>query len=90
VVRLDGTVEDVTEQHRLVTGPAGRPPEASWQVIQSSEAGAQQHLLVRLDPSADPQLAGWQARTVGVEELALAYLREAPAVPALAQMGASR
>ena len=90
VVRLDGTVDELTDRHRLMTGPAGRPADATWQVIQSSEAGAQQHLLVRVDPAHDPEPAGWQARTVGVEELALAYLRDDPITPVLAQVGAGR
>jgi ABC-2 type transport system ATP-binding protein len=76
VVRLDGPVDDLTAQHRLMTGPAGLPPDPSWEIVWSSETGAQQHLLVRLDPSSPPTQGPWEARTVGVEELALAYLRD--------------
>jgi hypothetical protein len=73
-----------------MTGPAGRPADAAWQVIQSSEAGAQQHLLVHLRSGADDEPAGWQARTVGLEELALAYLRDDPVAPQLAHVGGER
>jgi ABC-2 type transport system ATP-binding protein len=90
VVRLDGVVDDLTGQHRLMTGPAGRPADPTWQVIHSSEAGAQQHLLVRLERPDDPEPPGWQARTVGVEELALGYLRDVPSPPALVTSGAQR
>ena len=76
VVRLGGTVDDVVAQHMLVTGPAGRPSDPRWQVLESSVAGSQQHLLVRLHAPTDLVPDGWEARTVGVEELALAYLRE--------------
>ena len=77
-VRLDGTVDDLAARHRLVTGPAGQAPDPGWRVIQASQAGAQEHLLVRLDGTTRPEASGWDARTVGVEELALAYLRETP------------
>ena len=76
VVRLGGTVDDVVAQHMLVTGPAGRPSDPRWQVLESSVAGSQQHLLVRLHAPTDLVPDGWEARTVGVDELALAYLRE--------------
>ncbi len=54
LVRLDGTIDDLTARHRLMTGPAGRPAGPAWDVIQSSAAGSQQHLLVRLDAPTDP------------------------------------
>ena len=39
-------------------------------------AAAQAHLLVRTNGRADPVPQGWEAHPVGLEELALAYLRE--------------
>jgi ABC-2 type transport system ATP-binding protein len=90
VVRLDGPVDDLTVRHRVLTGPAGRPPDPSWRVVQSSSAGSQQHLLVRLEPGAALEPDGWQARTVGVEELALAYLRETASAPEPATVEAAR
>jgi ABC-2 type transport system ATP-binding protein len=90
VVRLDGPVDELTARHRVLTGPAGRPPDTGWQVVQSSAAGAQQHLLVRLDPAAAFEPDGWQARTVGVEELALAYLRDTSAAHEPTKVEAAR
>jgi ABC-2 type transport system ATP-binding protein len=89
-VRLDGTVDDLTARHRLVTGPAQQPVDPTWTVIQSSRAGAQQHLLVRLGHGAQLESAGWQARTVGVEELALAYLRHTVTATELTPVGSSK
>jgi ABC-2 type transport system ATP-binding protein len=89
-VRLDGTVDDLTARHRLVTGPARQPVDPTWTVIQSSRAGAQQHLLVRLGHGAQLESAGWQARTVGVEELALAYLRDTVTATELTPVGSSK
>jgi ABC-2 type transport system ATP-binding protein len=86
---LAGTVEDVLAGHRLVSGPAGGPT-AGGEVIESQTAGAQIHQLVRL-PSADAPLPpSCESRTVGIEELTLAYLRESatPQIPTLS--GASR
>ncbi len=86
VVRLDGSVDDLTAQHRLLTGPAGQRVDPRWRVVQASQAGAQQHLLVHLSPDTDPDLTGWHVRSVGIEELSLAYLRDhavvdSPATP---------
>jgi ABC-2 type transport system ATP-binding protein len=77
-VRIDGLVDDLLQQHLLVTGPANTPADPRWQILESREAGAQQILLVRVDAPGAPLPDTWEARPVGVEELALAYLREAP------------
>ena len=90
IVRLDGPVDDVAAQHRLVTGPIGRPVDPLWRVLESREAGSQQHLLVRLQAPADPVPEGWESRRVGVEELSLAYLRESSTATDLVSMEAFR
>jgi ABC-2 type transport system ATP-binding protein len=90
VVRLGGTVDDLLAQHRLVTGPVGQPNDSRWQVLDSTFAGSQQHLLVRLHAPTDPVPEGWEARPVGVEELALAYLRESSTHTRPIAMEASR
>jgi ABC-2 type transport system ATP-binding protein len=89
-VRLSGTVDDLTSRHRLLTGPTDWAADPGWHVVQSGHGSAQQHLLVRLDGGRDPEPAGWQARTVGLEELSLAYLRDEPVGPVMAQVGAGR
>ena len=90
LVRLDGPVDDLTARHRVVTGPVGQSFPAGWTAIGSTQAGVQQHLLVRVDSAVDPQPPGWEARTVGVEELAMAYLRDATTLPHLAAVEAVR
>ena len=90
LVRLDGTIDDLTARHRLMTGPPGRSPDPAWHVIQATGAGSQQHLLVRLDANTDPDPARWQTQTVGVEELALAYLRDSRTPVTLTPLEATR
>ncbi len=75
-VQVAGEVEDLLASHRMLTGPAadaGRYAERPVVHLQRGEAQA--HLLVRATPH-DPVPPGWEAHPVGLEELALAYLRE--------------
>jgi hypothetical protein len=53
-------------------------------------AGSQQHQLVRLHAPTDLVPDRWEARTVGVEELALAYLRESSIPTNLTPVEATR
>jgi ABC-2 type transport system ATP-binding protein len=75
-VRLDGAVDDLLAVHRLVTtrsGPVSHLP--GWKVVESNAAGAQTQQLVRLGSPETALPAGCDARSVGIEELAMAYLR---------------
>jgi len=75
-VRLDGPIDDLLAVHRLVTtrsGPVSESPD--WEVVESSAAGAQTQQLVRLGSPWSVQSAGGDTRSVGIEELAMAYLR---------------
>ncbi len=75
-VQVAGEVDDLLASHRILTGPAAeadRRPE--WPVVHARRAAAQAHLLVRAT-AEDPVPPGWEAHPVGMEELALAYLRE--------------
>ena len=75
-VRVDDTVENLLAAHRLLTAPAMERLPREWEVIESTTTGSQSHLLVRLaSPDAALPLA-CESRPVGIEELALAYLRE--------------
>ena len=84
-VRLEGPVDDLLAVHRLVatrSGPVSMKP--GWQVVESSVAGAQTQQLVRLGSPDSVLPAGCDARAVGVEELAMAYLRtNSPTTPVL-------
>ena len=75
-VQVAGEVDDLLASHRVLTGPAaeaGRYTERP--VVHVRRGEAQAHLLIRADAD-DPVPPGWEAYPVGLEELALAYLRE--------------
>jgi ABC-2 type transport system ATP-binding protein len=75
-VQVAGEVDDLLASHRVLTGPAveaGRYTERP--VVHVRRGQAQAHLLIRGDAD-DPVPPGWEAHPVGLEELALAYLRE--------------
>ncbi len=75
-VQVAGEVDDLLASHRLLTGPAAEADRyAERPVVHARRAEALSHLLVRAGPD-DPVPPGWEAHPVGLEELALAYLRE--------------
>jgi ABC-2 type transport system ATP-binding protein len=75
-VQVSGEVDDLLASHRILTGPAAEADRyAQGPVVHVRRAAAHAHLVVRA--AADhPVPAGWEAYPVGLEELALAYLRE--------------
>jgi ABC-2 type transport system ATP-binding protein len=81
-VQVAGEVDDLLASHRMLTGPAAEAGRyAGRPVVHLSRGAVQAHLLVRATVD-DPVPPGWEAHPVGLEELALAYLRE-PAAAAL-------
>ena len=81
-VQVAGEVGDLLASHRMLTGPAADADRyAGRPVVGMRRGAAQAHLLVRASAD-DPVPPGWEAHPVGLEELALAYLRE-PAAAAL-------
>jgi ABC-2 type transport system ATP-binding protein len=75
-VQVAGEVEDLLASHRMLTGPAAEAGRyAGRPVVHLRRGEAQAHLLVRATAD-DPVPPGWEAHPVGLEELALAYLRE--------------
>jgi ABC-2 type transport system ATP-binding protein len=82
-VQLAGEVDDLLASHRMLTGPAAEVDRHAERlcVVHTRRGEAQAHLLVRA-AAEDPVPPGWEAHPVGLEELALAYLRE-PAAAAL-------
>jgi ABC-2 type transport system ATP-binding protein len=79
-VQVVGEVDDLLASHRVLTGPAGEADRYTERpVVHVSRAEAQAHLLVRATAD-DPVPPGWEAHPVGLEELALAYLREPVAI----------
>jgi ABC-2 type transport system ATP-binding protein len=90
-VQVAGEVDDLLASHRMLTGPAAEADEyAARPVVHVRRAEAQAHLLVRATGD-DPVPPGWEAHPVGLEELALAYLREpgAAALPGPARCRAA-
>jgi ABC-2 type transport system ATP-binding protein len=88
-VRVDDTVENLLADHRLVTGPTTAPLPAGGEVIESTTTGSRTHRLVRLTSPHTALPPGCESRPVGIEELALAYLRDsaAPKLPTLTGAG---
>ena len=90
-VRVNDEVENLLACHRLVTAAApDRLTGIDGEVIESSTLGAQTHQLIRLsalDTALPPEC---EARPVGLEELALAYLRETAAPSRLSPIGVTR
>ena len=75
-VQVAGEVEDLLVGHRVLTGPAAEADRYTGRpVVHVRRGEAQAHLLVRAGPD-DTVPPGWEAHPVGLEELALAYLRE--------------
>jgi ABC-2 type transport system ATP-binding protein len=75
-VQVAGEVDDLLANHRVLTGPAAAADKyAERPVVHVRRGEAQAHLLVRA-AADDPVPPGWEAHPVGLEELALAYLRE--------------
>src|SRR6266702_3142841 len=75
-VQMAGEVDGLLASHRVLTGPAAEAgAQAGRPVVHARRAGDRAHLLVRAT-AGDPVPPGWEAHPVGLEELALAYLRE--------------
>ena len=76
-VQVAGEVDDLLARHRVLTGPAVQADRCAERltVVHARRGEAQAHLLVRTG-GADTVPDGWESHSVGLEELALAYLRE--------------
>jgi len=75
-VQVAGDVEDLLATHRMLTGPAAEADRYTGRpVVHARRAEVQAHLLVRA-AADDPVPPRWEAHPVGLEELAMAYLRE--------------
>ncbi len=91
-VQMAGEVDALLASHRVLTGPAAEADRYTERpVVHARRAETQAHLLVRAGAD-DPVPPGWEAHSVGLEELALAYLREpgAAALPGPALPGTVR
>jgi ABC-2 type transport system ATP-binding protein len=87
-VQVAGEIDDLLAGHRMLTGPVAEADDYRLApVVHVRRAGAQAHLLVRAG-AQDPVPARFEAHPVGLEELALAYLRQpdASALPGPARL----
>jgi ABC-2 type transport system ATP-binding protein len=76
-IQVAGPVEELLATHHLLSGPRRDPATlpAGQQVISASHTDRQTTLLVRTsDPVLDP---AWTVSEVGLEDLVLAYLKQA-------------
>jgi ABC-2 type transport system ATP-binding protein len=80
-VQVAGEVEDLLATHRMLAGPASEAERYAqqWNLVHASSAASLVRLLVRYDDDSHPVPPGWEARTVTLEELTMAYLRESGA-----------
>ena len=75
-VQVAGEADDLLAGHRVLTGPTAEAATyAERPVVHVRRGEAQTHLLVRTTID-DPVPPGWETHPVGLEDLALAYLRE--------------
>ena len=81
-VQVAGEVDDLLATHRLLSGPASEAERYAheFDVVHASRAASQAHLLVRCKETSGLLPSGWEAHSVTLEELALAYLAN-PAPP---------
>jgi ABC-2 type transport system ATP-binding protein len=77
-VQVAGQADDLLARHRVLTGPAAEADRYAERlnIVHARRGGAQAHLLIRMNTSADPVPSGWEAHPVSLEELVLAYLHE--------------
>jgi ABC-2 type transport system ATP-binding protein len=76
-VRVAGPVDELVATHHLLTGPRRDPATlpAGQQVISASHTDRQTTLLIRTsEPVLDP---AWTVSEVALEDLVLAYMRQA-------------
>jgi ABC-2 type transport system ATP-binding protein len=89
-VQVAGEVDDLLTSHWMLTGPARETGKLAdlMCVLQSRQADAQAHLVVRTTKPAESVPPGWEARPVTLQELVLAYLRQpgAAALPGPTQV----
>jgi ABC-2 type transport system ATP-binding protein len=80
-VQVAGEADDLLAGHRILSGPTAEAATYTERpVVHMRRGEAQTHLLVRT-AADDPVPPGWETHPVGLEDLALAYLREPETAP---------
>ena len=77
-VQVAGEVDDLLARHRVLTGPAAEAERFTERpgVVHAWYDEGRAHVLVKTNGSTEPVPPGWEMHPVGLEELALAYLRD--------------
>ncbi len=77
-VQVAGDVDDLLACHCMMTGPAAQGERFTERpdVVQAWFEAGRAHLLVKANGCTDPVPSGWEMHPVGLEELALSYLRD--------------
>ena len=77
-VQVAGEVDDLLATHCVLAAPASQADRYAqrWNVVHASRGASETRLLVRRDQTSGPLPAGWESRSLTLEELTLAYLRE--------------
>jgi ABC-2 type transport system ATP-binding protein len=77
-VQVVGEVDDLLASHLLASGPDTEADcfAESVDVVHALHSKAQTQFLIRTDGSNEPVPPGWKGRSITLEELAMAYLRE--------------
>ena len=83
-VRLTGDIEEITAQHRFVSGPRERSFGDAWEIVDARQAERQGSWLLRAHGPTEPipSSDGTVARPATLEEIVLAYLRAGTEVAA--------
>jgi ABC-2 type transport system ATP-binding protein len=93
-VQVAGEVDDLLATHCVLAAPASEAERYAqhWNVVHASRAASETRLVVRRNETSDPLPAGCEARSLTLEELTLAYLREpgAAALPGPARTASTR
>jgi ABC-2 type transport system ATP-binding protein len=71
-VQVDGDIEDVLAQHRILVGPATDESSVDATLISATRTERQATLLVR---EARPAPPGWAGTEPDLESLVMGYLR---------------
>jgi len=88
-VQVAGEVDDLLASHRVLTGPADKAVTGDdYRVVHARQGEVQTQLIVQTTVQ-DRAPSGWESHPVGLEELALAYLRE-PDFSALPNLSTTR
>jgi ABC-2 type transport system ATP-binding protein len=73
-VRLQGAVDELLADHKILTGPRRdvRSMPSSQEIVRASHTDRQTTVVIRTtQPVIDPR---WVVSTIGLEELVLAYM----------------